>query len=169
TTGSSVGIAKVKTKKELSPAIQDAFKYSDMVIVEKGINAREIELAILGKWDRDIRVSIPGEIVPLKEFYTYDAKYVDDKGADLLVPAKIDEKTKIKIAGYAKNVFKVLHCAGMARVDFFIDKETKEIYFNEINTIPGFTTISMYPRLWGESGTPYSGLLDELINIALEG
>ena len=169
TAGSSVGITKVKVKNELSPAIQSAFKYSDTVLVEKGINAREIEFAILGKWNKEIRVSTPGEIVPLKEFYTYEAKYIDDKGADLLVPAKIDEKTKTKIAGYARDVFKALHCSGMSRIDFFIDKETQDIYFNEINTIPGFTTISMYPRLWGESGISYSNLLDELINIALEG
>jgi D-alanine-D-alanine ligase len=168
TTGSSVGIEKIKTKNELIPAMQKAFTYSEMVMVEKAINAREIEFAILGKWDKDIRVSVPGEIVPLKEFYTYEAKYVDAKGADLLVPAKIDDMTKTKITEYAKSVFKVLHCSGMARADFFIDKGTGDIYFNEINTIPGFTTISMYPRLWGESGIPYGKLLDELIRIAME-
>jgi D-alanine-D-alanine ligase len=167
-TGSSVGITKVKVKGDVVSAIQEAFKYSDMVMVEKAIRAREIEFAILGKWDKEIRVSVPGEIVPLKEFYTYEAKYVDAKGADLLVPADIDEGLKTKITGYAKNVFKVLHCSGMARVDFFIDKDSGGIYFNEINTIPGFTTISMYPRLWGESGVPYGELLDELIRIALE-
>ena len=165
--GSSVGITKVKTKNDLVPAIQEAFAYSSMVIVEKGINAKEIEFAVLGKWDREIRASIPGEIIPLQEFYTYEAKYIDAKGADLVVPASIDDKTKATIAEYAKKVFKVLHCSGMSRTDFFVDKESGEIYFNEINTIPGFTTISMYPRLWGESGIPYEQLLDELINIAL--
>lgn len=166
--GSSVGISKVKDKTEIKKAVEEAFKYSDLVIIEKGINAKEIEFAVLGKWDRDVKVSIPGEIVPLREFYTYEAKYVDAKGADLLVPADIDEATKAKIAAYARNVFKVLRCSGMSRTDFFVDRDTKAIYFNEINTIPGFTTISMYPRLWNESGLSYSKLLDELITIALE-
>ncbi|MEI6092640.1 MAG: D-alanine--D-alanine ligase family protein [bacterium] len=166
--GSSVGITKVKEKGELKTAVDEAFKYSSLVLIEKGINAKEIEFAVLGKWDKEVKVSIPGEIVPLGEFYSYEAKYIDAKGADLLVPADIDEATKAKIAGYARSVFKVLRCSGMARTDFFVDRDTKEIYFNEINTIPGFTTISMYPRLWNESGLSYSKLLDELITVALE-
>jgi len=166
--GSSFGIHKVKDKKDLGSAVKDAFKYSKAVIIEKGINAREIEVAVLGKWNSEVRVSLPGEIVPLREFYDYEAKYVDKKGAELIAPTTLNKKTAKLITEYAENVFRILRCSGMARVDFFIDKDTDEVYFNEINTIPGFTVISMYPKLWAESGIPYSALLDELIRISQE-
>ena len=167
--GSSFGIHKVKNKKDILEAAKDAFKYSKAVIIEKGINAREIELAVLGAWNKEVKVSLPGEIVPLKEFYDYEAKYVDKKGADLIAPATLDKATMKMVTKYAEQVFRTLRCSGMARVDFFIDKETNEVYFNEINTIPGFTIISMYPKLWAESGIAYAPLLDALINIGLEG
>jgi len=166
--GSSFGIHKVKDKKNLIGAVKDAFKYSKAVIIEKGINAREIEVAVLGKWNGEVKVSLPGEIVPLREFYDYEAKYVDKKGADLIAPTTLKKKEKELITEYAEKVFRILRCSGMARVDFFIDRDTSEVYFNEINTIPGFTVISMYPKLWSESGLPYSALLDELIKIGKE-
>jgi len=166
--GSSFGIHKVKDKKDLANAVKDAFKYSEAIIIEKGINAREIEVAALGKWNGDVKISLPGEIVPLREFYDYEAKYVDKKGAELIAPTTLDKKTTKLIAQYAENVFRILRCSGMARVDFFIDKDSGEVYFNEINTIPGFTVISMYPKLWSETGLSYSALLDELIRIGQE-
>ena len=166
--GSSFGIHKVKTKQDLLSAAQDAFKYSSSIIIEKAISAREIEVAALGKWNKKVNVSVPGEIVPLKEFYSYEAKYVDKEGAELIAPAQLDDRSKKIISDYAIKVFCVLRCSGMSRVDFFIDKTNGDIYFNEINTIPGFTVISMYPRLWGETGLTYSALLDELIKIGTE-
>jgi D-alanine-D-alanine ligase len=165
--GSSVGISKVKTKEALLPAIKNALKYSDSVLVEQALNAREIELAVLGCWNGDLRVSVPGEIVPLKEFYTYEAKYADEKGADLVAPAKLEKEILKKISVNAEKVFRALKCTGMARVDFFLERDSNKIYFNEVNTIPGFTSISMYPRLWAETGLSYPKLLDELINIGM--
>jgi len=166
--GSSFGIHKVKNKKDLVDAVKEAFKYSKAVIIEKGINAREIEAAALGRWNGEVRISLPGEIVPRREFYDYEAKYVDKKGAELIAPTILNKRTMKFITEYAERVFRILRCTGMARVDFFIDKDTDEVYFNEINTIPGFTVISMYPKLWAESGISYSALLDELIRISQE-
>ena len=166
--GSSFGIHKVKSKKDLVDAVTDAFKYSEAVIIEKGINAREIEVSVLGRWNSEVKVSLPGEIVPLREFYDYEAKYVDKKGAELIAPTTLDKKTMKLISESAESVFRILRCSGMARVDFFIDKDNQEVYFNEINTIPGFTVISMYPKLWAETGVAYSELLDELIRISQE-
>lgn len=166
--GSSFGIHKVKNKNDLIVAVKDAFKYSKAVIIEKGINAREIEVAVLGKWNGEVRVSLPGEIIPLREFYDYEAKYVDKKGAELIAPTTLNKKTTKLVAEYAEAVFRILRCSGMARVDFFIDKDSEEVYFNEINTIPGFTVISMYPKLWAETGISYSELLNELIKISQE-
>ncbi len=167
--GSSFGIRKVKNKKDLIAAARLAFKYSKSIIIEKGINAREIEVAVLGSWNREVKTSLPGEIIPLREFYDYEAKYVDKKGADLVAPVKLDKTTMKTVMRSAEQVFRILRCSGMSRVDFLLDKQTKEVYFNEINTIPGFTTISMYPKLWSETGIPYSSLLDTLIKIGLEG
>jgi len=167
--GSSFGIRKVKNKKDILSAAKEAFKYSKSIIIEKAINAREIEIAVLGTWNKDVKVSLPGEIVPLREFYSYEAKYVDQKGAELIAPTSLNKATMKTINKYAEQVFRAVRCSGMARVDFLLDKESGIVYFNEINTIPGFTVISMYPKLWAETGLPYPLLLDELIKIGLEG
>lgn len=166
--GSSVGISKVKAKETLLPSVKNALKYSDSVLVEQAVNAREIEVAVLGNWNGDLRVSVPGEIVPLKEFYTYEAKYKDEKGADLVAPAKLEKEILKKISVNAERIFRSLKCRGMARIDFFLERDSNKLYFNEINTIPGFTSISMYPRLWAETGLSYQKLLDELIKLGME-
>ncbi len=165
--GSSVGVHKVKTREQLRPALQDAFDFDVKVLVEKGIDARELECAVLG--NDDPRASIVGEIVPRHEFYSYEAKYLDDNGADLHIPAKnLDPKLAEEVRAMAIETFRVLQCRGMARVDFFLDRNSGELYLNEVNTIPGFTKISMYPKLWEASGLSYSALVDELIRLALE-
>ena len=166
--GSSVGISKVNTKEELLLAVKNGLKYSDSVLVEKSVKAREIEIAVLGIWNGDVKVSLPGEIIPLKEFYTYEAKYTDDKGAELVAPVTLSKEIADEISLTAEKIFRALKCSGMARADFFLEHDSDKIYFNEINTIPGFTSISMYPRLWSETGIPYPKLLDELINIGME-
>jgi D-alanine-D-alanine ligase len=165
--GSSVGVNKVKNEKEARAKYENAFAYDTKVLAEKGINARELEIAVLG--NHEPKASCVGEVIPHHEFYSYEAKYVDENGADLKAPAEeLSPELITKIQKYAIQAFKALECRGMARVDFFLDKDTGEIYLNEINTIPGFTKISMYPRLWEASGLPYSKLLDELIDLAVE-
>jgi len=165
--GSSVGVHKVKTLDQLRPALKDAFDFDVKVLVEKSVAARELECAILG--NENPRASIVGEIVPRHEFYSYEAKYLDDNGADLCIPAKdVPPEILEKVRAQAIAAFQTLECRGMARVDFFLDKITGELFLNEINTIPGFTKISMYPKLWEASGLKYSELLDELIRLALE-
>ncbi len=166
--GSSCGIHKVKNKEEAKEAVEDAFKYSGAVMAEESINAREIEVSVLGRWSADVMVSVPGEIRPNREFYDYEAKYVDKHGADLIVPAELGKPTVDKIRSFAEKVFRAIRCSGMSRIDFFVDKVSGEVFFNEINTIPGFTIISMYPKLLAASGIPYSELLDRLIMIGLE-
>lgn len=162
--GSSVGISKVKNEKDWVKALEEAFKYDVKVIVEEAIEGREIECAVLGN-DKP-KASIPGEVIPNHEFYSYEAKYIDEKGAMLEAPAKL-EKSQIKeVQALAIKVFKVLETKGLGRVDFFLTKEGKFLC-NEINTFPGFTKISMYPRLWDLTGIPYPKLLDELIDLAL--
>lgn len=165
--GSSVGVHKIKTQEEAELKIADAFCFDTKVLAEQAINARELECAVLG--NDEPRASIIGEIVPHHEFYTYEAKYIDENGADLLIPAKdvTAEMTK-KLQDISIATFKCLELKGMARVDFLVDKTTNAIYLNEVNTIPGFTKISMYPKLWEASGLPYSQLLDELIRLAIE-
>jgi len=162
--GSSIGINKVKNEKEFKYAIKDAFKYDTKILIEEFIPGREIECAVLGN-DKPI-ASIPGEIIANQEFYSYDAKYIDE-GAVAVIPVKLDKKTRTKIRELAVKTFKTLNCEGMGRVDFFLAK-TGKVYVNEINTIPGFTDISMYPKLWEASGIPQSKLLDILINLAIE-
>lgn len=162
--GSSVGIGKAHNKNELELMLKDAWQYDLKVIVEKGINAREIECAILG--NSHVNVSELGEIIPKHEFYSYEAKYLDPNGADLIVGAKISPEMKTKIQNIAIKAFKTLCCEGMARADFFIEHETNNIYINELNTIPGFTKISMYPKLWEISGISYHKLIDKLIDLA---
>jgi len=162
--GSSVGASAVFEKKDFIPAVMEAFKIDDCVLVEKYIECREIECAVIG--NEDILVSKPGEISTASEFYDFDTKYVNTDSVKLTIPAEIDEKTKKTIMEYAKKAYKILGLSGMTRVDFFIDKKTKDIYLNEVNTIPGFTSLSMYPLLMKEEGFSYSELLDKLIELA---
>jgi D-alanine-D-alanine ligase len=163
--GSSVGITKAHNREELVNGIDVALKHDRKVLVERGINAREIEVAVLGNAYPE--ASVPGEIIPAKEFYDYEAKYINE-ASKLLIPADLNDKEQEEIKAIAIQVYKALDCAGMARVDFLVDKDTKEIYLNEVNTIPGFTKISMYPKMWQASGKSYSDLIDELIELAIE-
>jgi len=164
-TGSSIGISRVNKKSELQKAIEQALIYGDKIIVEKALeNIREIEVAILG--NEKLIISIPGEIIPAEEFYSYDAKYKLD--SKLIIPA-ILAKEKIKeIQHLAKKAYNALGCRGMARVDFFLEKPEGKVYLNEINTIPGFTKISMFPKLMEISGIKYKNLLTKLIELGLE-
>ncbi len=163
--GSSVGITKVKNRTELKKAVETAAKYDTKVIIEKAINGRELEVSVLGN-DNPV-ASLPGEVKASHEFYDYEAKYLDENGATLEIPAKLS-KSKIKeIQKTAIETFKILECKGMARVDLFLSKSGR-IIINEINTLPGFTSISMYPKLWEATGLSYSDLLDKLIELAFE-
>lgn len=164
--GSSVGITKVKNGSDIDKAINEALLWDDKILIEQGVNAREIEIAILG--NEKPEASIPGEIRPRHEFYSYEAKYIDADGAELLIPALIDRETAIKMRKIAVEAYTTLECSGMARVDFFLDKDSNEFYLNEINTIPGFTSISMYPKLWEHTGIIYTELLDRLIELAFK-
>jgi D-alanine-D-alanine ligase len=163
--GSSVGINKAHDLKELKAAIKDAFKYDSKIMVEEYIKGREIECSVLGN-DQPV-ASVPGEVIPTHEFYSYDAKYIDENGARLKIPADLPEAVIKEIQEIAVKGFLALECYGMARVDFFLSDDGK-IYLNELNTIPGFTKISMYPKLWEHSGIPYRELLDRLIELAIE-
>jgi D-alanine-D-alanine ligase len=163
--GSSVGISKVSSPEELGAALERAFEFDSKVILEEFIKGREIECAVLG--NENPAASVPGEILPTHEFYSYEAKYIDEKGAALEIPAKLSETVVKKVQELAVRTFKVLCCEGMARVDMFVT-EKDEMFVNEINTIPGFTRISMYPKLWEASGIPYQELIDRLIQLALE-
>ena len=163
--GSSVGITKVHDRTELGPALQLAASYDRKIVVEEGINAREIECSVLGN-DEPI-ASVLGEVVPCNEFYDYEAKYIDDR-SELIIPAQLPEGLAQRIRALAVRAFAALDCAGMARVDFLLDRETLDVYVSEINTIPGFTSISMYPKLWEASGLPYPELIDRLISLAVE-
>ncbi len=168
--GSSVGVHKVKDAASLDAALVDAFKYDTKILIEKGIAAREIELAALeSRTPGDApRVSIAGEVTPTHEFYSYEAKYLDENGASLSIPAKLSDDQMRQAQKIARDVFEALECEGMARVDLFLDKNSGQYYFNEINTIPGFTSISMYPKMWEASGLGYAPLLSELVDLALE-
>jgi D-alanine-D-alanine ligase len=169
-TGSSIGINKVKSKDQLSVAIEEAFRFDTKIVIEKALNVLELEVAVLESLeaDSDPIVSVVGEIKPRHEFYSYDAKYLDEDGAELLIPAPIAEDIKQQAQLVAKTLFKALECEGMARVDLFYDKDTNEIYFNEVNTIPGFTQISMYPKLMAASGVSYPELLTHLVELAMK-
>ena len=162
--GSSVGIHKVKEKKDFEKTLKDAFQYDRKVLIEEYIQGREIECAVLGN-EAPI-ASAPGEIIPQHEFYSYEAKYLDEKGALLKVPADLSEDIVKKIQDLSIRSYKALCCEGMARVDFFLRDE--EVLVNELNTIPGFTKISMYPKMWEVSGISYSQLIDKLIQLALD-
>ncbi len=163
--GSSVGISKVHNKEELIKGIEFALQYDRKVVLEQGVNAREIEISVLG--NEKVYASVPGEIIPAKEFYDYEAKYLNASSA-LLIPAKLEEEKMNEIRNMAIKAFKAIDGSGLARVDFFVEKNTGNIYINEINTMPGFTNISMYPKLWEATGILYTDLIDKLIHLAME-
>ena len=168
--GSSVGISKARERKELAPAMAEAAKFDRKIVVEEGVGgkkhkAREIECSVLGN-DKP-EASVPGEIVPGKEFYDYTAKYVDE-GSQLIIPAKLSKAETRKIKQLAVSAFQAVDCSGLARVDFLMDPKNRKIYLNEINTMPGFTAISMYPKLWAASGLAYPELIERLIQLGQE-
>jgi D-alanine-D-alanine ligase len=168
--GSSVGISKARDRKELPPAMEEAAKFDRKIVIEEGVGgrkhkAREIEVSVLGN-DKPA-ASVPGEIVPGKEFYDYTAKYVDE-GSQLIIPAKLSNPETKKIKQLAIDAFKAVDCSGLARVDFLMDPKNRKIYLNEINTMPGFTAISMYPKLWAASGLAYPELIERLIRLGQE-
>jgi D-alanine-D-alanine ligase len=165
TLGSSLGMSKVHAREELSAAITLAAEFAMKIMVEKAISAREIEVSVLGNHQPE--ASVPGEIVPHREFYDYAAKYLEE-GTQLLIPAELKTAQVKKFQGMAIAAFRALELSGMARVDFFMEKAAGKIYLNEVNTIPGFTSISMYPKLWEASGLPFRELIDRLITLALE-
>ncbi len=181
--GSSVGISKAHDRKELGPAIEEAAKFDRKIVIEQGVGgkknkAREIECSVLGN-DEPV-ASVPGEIVPVKEFYDYNAKYLDE-GSELIIPAKLTKAETKRVQELAVRSFKAVDCSGLARVDFLMEPgsekrgsekpgsgKSRKIYLNEINTMPGFTAISMYPKLWAASGLDYPELIDRLIQLGLE-
>jgi len=168
--GSSVGISKAHDRREFGPAIDEAAKYDRKIVIEESVGgkknkAREIECAVLGN-DRP-QASVPGEIVPSAEFYDYSAKYLDE-GSQLLIPAKLSRVETKTVQQLAVAAFRAVDCSGIARVDFLMDPKSRKIYLNEINTMPGFTSISMYPKLWAASGVPYPELIERLIQLGLE-
>ena len=165
TLGSSVGMTKVHSREELAPALNLAAEFAMKILVEQCMVAREIEVSVLG--NHDPKSSVPGEIVPHREFYDYAAKYLEE-GTQLLIPANLKPAQAQKIQKYAIEAFRALELSGMARVDFFLEKESGKIYLNEVNTIPGFTSISMYPKMWEASGIPFRELIDKLIELAFE-
>jgi D-alanine-D-alanine ligase len=163
--GSSVGVSKAKSRRALEGALRLAARYDRKVVVERAVDAREIEVSVLGNDEPE--ASVPGEIIPANEFYDYRAKYVDP-GSRLVIPAPVTEEQARRIREIAVRAFQALDLAGMARVDFFLDRTTEAIFLNEVNTIPGFTSISMYPKLWEASGVPFPELVDRLIRLAFE-
>jgi D-alanine-D-alanine ligase len=168
--GSSVGISKARERKELAPAMEEAAKFDRKIVIEEGVGgkkhkAREIECSVLGN-DKPA-ASVAGEIVPGKEFYDYTAKYLDE-GSQLIIPAKLGKAESKKIQQLAISAFKAVDCSGLARVDFLMDPKNRKIYLNEINTMPGFTAISMYPKLWAASGLAYPDLIERLIRLGQE-
>jgi len=163
--GSSVGMTKVHNRAELPAALDLAAEFGQKIIVERNITGREIEVAVLGNDAPE--ASVPGEIIPHREFYDYAAKYLED-GTQLVIPAKLKKAEVRRFQEYAARGFRCLECRGMARVDFFLESKTGRIYLNEVNTIPGFTSISMYPKMWEASGLPYTKLIDRLIELALD-
>jgi D-alanine-D-alanine ligase len=162
--GSSVGIHKVKDASAAAAGIEDSLRYDIKVLVEQSVDCREVECAVLG--NESPRASILGEVIPSHEFYSYEAKYIDADGARLVIPAELDHALAEKIRNDAVATFKALYLEGLARIDFFVAKESGRYYLNEVNTLPGFTSISMYPKLWERSGMPYAELLAELIRLA---
>lgn len=167
--GSSIGVHKVSTEEEFKKAMKDAFEFDNKILVEEYIQGRELECSVLG--NENPIASLPGEVVLNKkrhEFYSYEAKYIDEQGATLVIPAKLSQNIIKEIQEIAVKTFKVLCCEGMTRVDFFLRDRDQKLFIDEINTIPGFTKISMYPKLWEASGISYTELIDRLINLAIE-
>jgi len=165
-TGSSVGVVKVSKEEELESAIKEAFTFFDKILIERAVlNAREIEVSVLG--NEEVKVSIPGEVVPGDEFYSYKDKYIEDKSYTI-IPAELSEKKLEEIREMAEKVYRAIDCKGMARVDFLMNRETEEVFINEVNTIPGFTSISMYPKLWEASGLDFVSLVSRLIELGFE-
>lgn len=164
--GSSVGISKCNSRSDLGEGLMEAARFDRRLIVEKGArNAREIEVSVLG--NEEPQASVCGEVLPSREFYSYESKYIDGTSG-LMIPAELPAEVSDKIREYAIRAYKAIDCAGMARADFFVDGKTNQIYLNELNTLPGFTSISMYPKLWQASGLTYPQLVDRLIELALE-
>jgi D-alanine-D-alanine ligase len=164
--GSSVGVTRCNNRSDLQEGLLEAASFDRRVLIQKGIrNAREIEVSVLGN-DHPV-ASVPGEILPSREFYSYESKYIDGTSG-LVIPAQLSVETSEQIRDYAVRAYKAVDCAGMARVDFFVERDTARIHLNELNTIPGFTRISMYPKLWEASGLPYTKLVDRLIELAME-
>lgn len=164
--GSSVGVTKCSNRSDLQEGLLEAASFDRRVLIQKGIrNAREIEVSVLG--NNDPVASVPGEVLPSREFYSYESKYIDGTSG-LIIPAELPADVAEKICDYAVRAYKAIDCAGMARVDFFVERDTNTIHLNELNTIPGFTKISMYPKLWEASGLPYNKLVDRLIELAME-
>jgi len=168
--GSSVGISKAHDRKELGPAVEEAAKFDRKIVIEQGVGgrkqkAREIECSVLGNDNPE--ASLPGEIVPGTEFYDYNAKYLDE-GSQLIIPAKLSKGETKQVQRLAIAAFKAVDCSGLARVDFLMEPMSRKIYLNEINTMPGFTAISMYPKLWAASGVSYSDLIGRLIQLGLD-
>lgn len=164
--GSSVGVTKVVQAQALKAACEAAFRYDDRILIEKGFKVREIEVAILGGYDP--QVSVPGEVIPHADFYSYDAKYIDQNGASMAIPAKLTPEKSDEAQRLARQVFMGLDLFGMSRVDLFLEEASQKFYFNEVNTIPGFTEISQYPLLWQASGVPAKDLLTRLVQLALD-
>ncbi len=164
--GSSVGVTKCHNRSDLQEGLMEAASFDRRVLVERGVvNAREIEVSVLG--NEEPVASVCGEILPSREFYSYESKYIDGTSG-LAIPAPLPNETSERIREYAVRAYKLIDCAGMARVDFFVEKDTNKIYLNELNTIPGFTKISMYPKLWEASGLSYAKLVDRLIELAIQ-
>ena len=164
--GSSVGVTRCSNRSDLQEGLMEAASFDRRILIQKGIrNVREIEVSVLG--NDDPVASVPGEVLPSREFYSYESKYIDGTSG-LDIPAKLPADVVEEICEYAVRAYKAIDCAGMARVDFFVEKDTNKVYLNELNTIPGFTKISMYPKLWEASGLPYNKLVDRLIELAME-
>jgi D-alanine-D-alanine ligase len=163
--GSSVGISKCRNRSDLQEGLMEAARYDRRVLIERGLNAREIEISVLG--NERPQASVPGEVLPSREFYSYESKYVDGNSG-LVIPAELSPAIIEKIQRTAIRAYQAIDCAGMARVDFLLEKDSNDLYLNEVNTIPGFTQISMYPKLWENAGLPYPALVDRLIELALE-
>jgi D-alanine-D-alanine ligase len=163
--GSSVGVSKCTNRADLLEGILEAARYDRRILIQRGVNAREIEVSVLG--NEAPEASVPGEVIPSREFYSYEAKYIDN-ASELCIPALIPDETTELARQLAVKACKAIDCQGMARVDFLLDRDTGELYLNELNTIPGFTSISMYPKLWEATGLPYPKLVDRLIELALE-
>jgi len=164
--GSSVGITKARNKDELITALHEAIKYDRRLVLEEGLNCRELETAVLGNYNA--KAAVAGEILPSAEFYNYTAKYFDGGQSKLCIPAEIVLEISEEIREIAVKAYKLIDCAGYARIDFFLEKETNKIYLNEINTIPGFTKYSMFPLLWAEAGIPYPKLIERIIELGIE-